>query len=184
MTRLVVLEPVRYLLQALTNPDPNIPNQLLSAFTTSPKPLAYEHGLSQLAPFLGRSFTGQDGISAYFDLLSSHLEIKDMAFEPENSWIVDESCMAVALRGTAMFIWKETRQAWEETFAYRIKLAEDVSEDPEKQGSLKVSEYQVWADTGAAYLARLGKLGELLKSDSESERQDKGIYVNFDNESR
>lgn len=29
-------------------------------------------------------------------------------------------------------------------------------------GKLKVCEYRVWADTGAAYLARLGRLGELV----------------------
>jgi hypothetical protein len=155
-------EPVRSLLHALTNPDPDIPNQLLSAFTTSPKPLAHEHGLPQLAPFLGRSFIGQDGISTYFQLLSTHLDIKNMTFEPEESWIVDEKCMAVALRGTATFIWKKTQQAWDETFAYRIKVAEDVSDDTAKRGSLKVTEYQVWADTGAAYLASLGKLDDLL----------------------
>jgi hypothetical protein len=181
MTRLSLLEPVRSLLRAFANPDPNNPNQLLSAFTTSPKPLAYEHGLPQLAPFVGRSFTGQDGISTYFNLLSSHLEIKDMAFGPEESWIVDESCMAIALRGTATFIWKKTGQAWDETFAYQIKLAEDVSDDPGKKGFLKVNEYQVWADTGAAYLASLGKLGELLKYDVEDEHQGEGIY-HFDND--
>ncbi|KAJ5864597.1 uncharacterized protein N7529_006513 [Penicillium soppii] len=160
MTR-QLLEPIQTLLQVLTNPDPNIPNQFSSAFTTSPKPVAYEHGLPQLAPFVGRSFTGQEGISTYFNLLSTHLEIKNMAFESEENWVIDESCMSVALRGTATFIWKKTRQAWSETFAYRIKLAEDVSDDPEKKGCLKVSEYQVWADTGAAYLASLGKLDKL-----------------------
>lgn len=180
MTRLLLLEAVQSLLQALANPDPKIPDQLLSTFTTNPKPLAHEHGLPQLAPFLGRCFTGQDGISTYFNLITSYLEIKNMAFGSEESWVVDESCMTVALRGTATFIWKETRQAWDETFAYQIKLAEDMSDDPGKKGSLKISEYQVWADTGAAYLASLGKLGQLLRSDSEHHGE--GIYVDFDND--
>lgn len=139
-------EPVQSLLKALTNSDPKIPNHLLLTFTTVPKPLAHEHGLPELAPFLGRSFIGQDGVSAYFELLSTHLDIESMKFEPEESWIVDESSMAIALRGTATFIWKDTQQAWDETFAYRIKVAEDES-DTEKKGSLRVSEYQVWADT-------------------------------------
>lgn len=168
MERQLLQEPVQDLLHAFTNPDPEDPDQILSTFTTNPKPLAHEHGLPQLAPFLGRSFHGQEGISNYFGLLSSYLEIENMTFEPEETWIVDESCMAVSLRGTATFTWKQTQQAWEETFFYRIKIAEDVSEDSEKHGSLKVSEYQVWADTGAAYLA---SLGQLQKPDSQIDLQ-------------
>lgn len=168
MERQLLQEPVQDLLDAFKNPDPEDPDQLLSTFTTNPKPLAHEHGLPQLAPFLGRSFQGQEGISTYFDLLSSYLDIENMTFEPEETWIVDESCMAVSLRGTATFIWKQTQQAWDETFSYRIKVAEDVSDDAEKHGSLKVSEYQVWADTGAAYLA---SLGELQKHGSQDDIQ-------------
>lgn len=175
-----LLQPVQSLLQALTKPDPEIPNQLLSTFTTNPKPIAHEHGLPQLAPFLGRTFTGQDGIRTYFDLLASHLEIKNMVFEPEKSWVVDEGCMAVALRGTATFIWKETQQAWDETFAYRIKVARDVSDTPQN-GCLAVSEYQVWADTGAAYLARMGKLEELLKSRDGGDLNGRGMTSSKDN---
>lgn len=173
MTRQDLLKPVHNLLQALTHPDPTNPNQLFTTFTTLPAPLAHEHGLPQLAPFLGRRFTGQDGVRTYFDLLSSLLSIKNMVFEPEESWVVDESCMAVSLRGTARFGWKETRQAWDETFVYRIKLAVDGGDGPGK-GRLAVCEYHVWADTGAAYLARLGRLGDLLESGGE------GIYVDVD----
>ncbi|CAG8025897.1 unnamed protein product [Penicillium olsonii] len=158
MSRQLLQEPVQDLLDALTKSEgPDI----LSTFTTSPKPLAHEHGLPQLAPFLGRSFHGQEGISAYFDLLSTYLQIENMKFEPEETWVIDESCMAIALRGTATFTWKETQHSWEETFAYRIKVAEDVSDDSEKNGSLKVCEYQIWADTGAAYLASLGNLDDM-----------------------
>ncbi|KAJ5780379.1 hypothetical protein N7457_005539 [Penicillium paradoxum] len=133
-SREILLKPTQALLEALTNPDPTNPNHLLSTFTTIPTPVVHEHGLPQLAPFLGRPFTGQDGIAAYFDLLSSLLSVRNMLFEPEESWVVDESCMAVSLRGTATFVWKETRQAWDETFVYRIKLAVDSSEDPVKKG--------------------------------------------------
>ncbi|KAJ5464228.1 hypothetical protein N7475_007363 [Penicillium sp. IBT 31633x] len=163
-SRQVLLKPIHALLEAFTNPDPTNPNKLLTTFTTLPSPLAYEHGLSQLAPFLGRPFTGQDGIAKYFDIISSLLSIETMAFEPDESWVVDESCMAVALRGKARFVWKDTREAWDEAFVYRIKLAVDNSDDPAKKGRLAVCEYHVWADTGAAYLARLGKLGDLLGS--------------------
>lgn len=64
---------------------------------------------------------------------------------------MDERAMAVSLRGEARFRWNETGQAWDETFAYRIGLAEE-------GGEVKVVVYEVWADTGAAYLARVGGL--------------------------
>ncbi|CDM31789.1 unnamed protein product [Penicillium roqueforti FM164] len=172
-TRSDLLKPVQALIEALTNPNPTNPNQLLSTFTTLPKPLAYEHGLPQLAPFLGRPFNGQDGVATYFELISSLLGIKNMAFEPEESWVVDTSCMAVSLRGTATFVWKETRQAWDETFMYRIKLAVDGSREG---GRLAVCEYHVWADTGAAYLARCERLGDLVGSASDGE----GIHLDYD----
>ncbi|KAJ5816279.1 hypothetical protein N7447_008512 [Penicillium robsamsonii] len=174
-TRPDLLKPIHALLEALTNPDPTNPNKLLSTFTTSPNPLAHEHGLPQLAPFLGRPFTGQDGVATYFELITSLLFIKNMVFEPDENWVVDKSCMAVSLRGTATFGWKETRQAWDETFVYRIKLAVDGGPG---EGRLAVCEYHVWADTGAAYLARLGKLGDLMNSKGGGE----GIYVDFDAE--
>ncbi|CAG8898794.1 unnamed protein product [Penicillium egyptiacum] len=166
-TRTDLLKSVRALLEALTDPNTN-PNQLLSTFTTLPEPLVHEHGLPELAPFLGRPFTGQDEIATYFELLSSLLSIKNMVFEPEESWVVDTRCMAVSLQGTATFIWKQTQQAWDETFVYRIKLAVDGSRSGET-GRLAVCEYHVWADTGAAYLARCGRLGDLMGSGSGGE---------------
>lgn len=171
-TRPGLLEPIYDFLDALTNPTPTTPNDLLSTFTTSPKPLVHEHGLPQLAPFLGRQFTGQDGVATYFELISSLLSIKNMVFEPEESWVVDASCMAVSFRGKATFVWKETRQAWDETFVYRIKLAVDGGSAEER---LAVCEYQVWADTGAAYLARRGRLGDLIGSEG-SDGSSEGIY--------
>lgn len=137
-----------------------------------------------------------------------------MVFEDEEMWCVDDVAMAVALRGRATFVWKNSGQGWEETFFYRIALAVDVGaqeqlgkgggvaggggdgrtdlggvgvgvsspspsspstpslppssssvkkeKDVFGDGKLKVCEYRIWADTGAAYLARLGRLGELL----------------------
>ncbi|KGO75458.1 hypothetical protein PITC_081580 [Penicillium italicum] len=175
-TRPDLVNPIQALLKALTSPSRTTPNDLLSTFTTLPKPLVHEHGLPQLAPFLGRPFTGQDGIATYFELISSFLSIKNMVFEPEENWVVDTSCMAVSLRGKATFVWKETRQGWDETFIYRIKLAVDGGS---ADGRLAVCEYQVWADTGAAYLARLGRLGDLIGSGG-SEEGSEGIYVDFD----
>ncbi|KAE8307410.1 hypothetical protein BDV41DRAFT_53880 [Aspergillus transmontanensis] len=124
---------------------------LLSNFTQNPPPTALEHGLPQLAPFLGRPFTGQEGLERYFGLLAELLTIEKMEFEAEEKWVVDERAMAVSLRGEARFRWNETGQAWDETFAYRIGLAEE-------GGEVKVVRYEVWADTGAAYLARVGGL--------------------------
>ncbi|KAE8378575.1 hypothetical protein BDV26DRAFT_292106 [Aspergillus bertholletiae] len=127
---------------------------LLSNFTQEhPPPTALEHGLPQLAPFLGRAFTGHEGLRQYFGMLAELLTMERMEFEPEEDWVVDERAMAVSLRGKARFRWNETGQAWEETFAYRIGLTE-----AEEGGEVKVVFYEVWADTGAAYLARIGQL--------------------------
>ncbi|KAJ5668391.1 uncharacterized protein N7477_006961 [Penicillium maclennaniae] len=166
-----LIDAVQSLLSALTTPS-TPKSTLLSTFTTNPPPLCFEHGLPQLAPFLGRSFTGQEGISHYFDLLSQHLNIQNMNFELDTAWVVDEVSMTVCLRGNAKFVWKSTDQAWDETFIYRIVVAEDAGK------GLKVQEYRVWADTGAAYLARLGRLG-LLVTVGEMENPE-GVHVTED----
>ncbi|KAJ5632872.1 hypothetical protein N7490_009211 [Penicillium lividum] len=156
--RSTLIEPIKSLQTALTI---NSISTITSTFTTQPAPIVHEHGLPQLAPFLGRTFTGIDGgegISEYFKIIMTTLHIRSMAFEHESNWLVDETNMAVCLRGTATFIWRETGQSWDETFIYRIALAKDESNDEAKQGRLLVSEYKVWADTGAAYLARIGRL--------------------------
>ncbi|CEJ56980.1 hypothetical protein PMG11_05690 [Penicillium brasilianum] len=189
ISRITLLSPVQSLLTALTS-SPTSPayiSTILSTFTIEPPPFIHEHGLLQLAPFLGRTFTGTDGIARYFELLAESLSISNMTFEPEETWLVDDDCMAVVLRGRARFRWKRTGQGWEETFIYRVALAEErggdigsgggvdmaragaspsspatASDDSRGKGNLKVVEYQVWADTGAAYLARMGKLGDLM----------------------
>lgn len=175
--RATLIKPVQSLLTALT--QPSSPDTLLSTFTTNPTPLCHEHGLPQLAPFLGRSFTGRDGVARYFGLLSEHLDIKNMTFEPDDAWVVDDASMAVCLRGSAKFVWKRTGQAWDETFVYRIAVAEDISDG--SKGELKVCEYRVWADTGAAYLARLGRLGELVTV-GNGIGNGEGIHVGKDGE--
>ncbi|KAJ5460065.1 uncharacterized protein N7458_001617 [Penicillium daleae] len=196
--RTTLLAPIHTLLSALTSPptSPTYISTLLSTFTVDPLPTIHEHGLPQLAPFLGRSFTGTDGVARYFELLCEYLTISGMTFEPEEAWLVDDACMAVVLRGRGRFTWKATGQGWDETFIYRVAVAEEVSDtagassgssgggsgsgdfgsgDGEGvdmartgisraggKGVLKVVEYRVWADTGAAYLARYGRLVDLM----------------------
>jgi len=50
-----------------------------------------------------------------------------------------------SVRGRARFTWKSTGKAWDEIFVYRIQLDEEG----------KVLVYEVWADSGAAYLASI-----------------------------
>ncbi|KAL2866989.1 uncharacterized protein BJX67DRAFT_110199 [Aspergillus lucknowensis] len=134
---------------------------ILSTFTTSPAPQVLEHGLQSLAPFLGRTFTGRDGVTKYFDILNELLGIESMSLDDEKEWVVDAKSMAVCLRGKARFVAKETGEKWDEVFLYRISLAEE-----EGGGGLKVSVYEVWADTGAAYLARKEQLGNISREES------------------
>ncbi|KAL3475066.1 hypothetical protein BJX99DRAFT_167960 [Aspergillus californicus] len=130
---------------------------VLETFTHNPAPQIHEHGLQCLAPFLGRTFTGRDGARDYFTRLNECLGIKEMVFDDEKEWVVDERCMAVNLRGRAKFSAKGSGEEWEEVFAYRISLAEQA--DGRSKGEVKVQGYEVWADTGAAYLAMRGMLG-------------------------
>ncbi|KAH2091570.1 hypothetical protein KXX03_000098 [Aspergillus fumigatus] len=139
---------------------------LLSHFTADPLPMVHEHGLPVLAPFLGRTFTGTDGVGRYFELIADLLSFEKMSFDGEDEWIVDTVSMAVSLRGRARFTWKETGEGWNETFCYRIGLAEDQGKGG---GGLKVQEYRVWADTGAVYLARTHQLGEVQREFAERE---------------
>jgi hypothetical protein len=59
----------------------------------------------------------------------------------------------VSVKGRAKFTWIETGQSWDETFTYSLDFDDES----------KVTDYQVWADSGAAFLARLGKLDGLRK---------------------
>ncbi|EAW09359.1 uncharacterized protein ACLA_035620 [Aspergillus clavatus NRRL 1] len=169
-SRSALIQPVAALCDAFASAAP-VP-VLLSHFTTNPLPMVQEHGLPILAPFLGRTFTGTDGVGRYFELISDLLSFENMSFDGEEEWIVDAVAMAVCLRGRARFTWKETGQGWDETFCYRIGLAEELglNNNNNNHGSrgggakgLKVQEYRVWADTGAAYLARMNRLGEVQR---------------------
>ncbi|KAI1761016.1 hypothetical protein GGR53DRAFT_507069 [Hypoxylon sp. FL1150] len=124
------------------------PDEIMSHFSTSPDILAYEHGLKELAPFLGREFRGRDGVREYFQTISSCLSYDNMQFA---DYVVDAAENRVAVRGTARFTWTSSGEGWDEVFAYALRFDEE----------RKVTRYEVWADSGAAYLASKGQLKEL-----------------------
>lgn len=121
------------------------PEETLALFSTSPSVTALEHGLPRLAPFLGREFRGPDGIREYFSVISRHLTYENMRF---GNYLVDDVEGKVSVRGEARFTWISSGQAWDEVFTYVLAFDEEC----------KVLRYEIWADTGAAYLARRGEL--------------------------
>ena len=131
-------------------------DQILSHFSSTHLVTAREHGLPFLAPFLGRTFSGLRGpnsVETYFNLLKKHLTYENMSF---TEWVVDSESRKVSCKGQARFKWLDgetSGQAWNEYFVYVLDFDQDA----------KVTDYQVWADSGAAYLARVGKLDESRK---------------------
>ncbi|KAI3336708.1 hypothetical protein HD806DRAFT_15319 [Xylariaceae sp. AK1471] len=107
--------------------------------------LVHEHGLPQLAPFLGRDFRGVKGAREYFETVGEYLSYEDMRFV---EFVADGEEGKVAVRGKARFTWTETGQSWDETFVYVLRF----------DALGKLTRYEVWADSGAAYLARRGRL--------------------------
>lgn len=122
-------------------------DDIMSHFSTRYEITAHEHGLASLVPFLGMTFRGADGIREYFGLLAKYLSYQDMKFK---NYIVDEHANRVGVRGEARFTWTSTNQSWDEVFSYQLAFDEDG----------KVVSYDVWADTGAAYLASKERLKE------------------------
>ncbi|OSD02941.1 hypothetical protein PYCCODRAFT_1467250 [Trametes coccinea BRFM310] len=146
-------------------------NTLLSHFSSTHQISAYEHGLPVLAPFLGRPFSGRSGktsVAAYFELLQKYLTYENMEF---GEWVVDELAAKVSVCGSAKFTWIEGAgkgQSWEEDFVYVLDFDQ----------AAKITDYQVWADSGAAYLARIGLLSQVIakggketKADDQSDTQ-------------
>ncbi|KAI0083917.1 hypothetical protein BDY19DRAFT_603036 [Irpex rosettiformis] len=132
---------------------------LLSHFSTTHQVSAKEHGLQLLAPFLGRTFTGRTGLEEYFGLLQKYLVYENMSF---GEWVVDAEARKVNVRGKARFEWIEgvgKGQWWDEEFVYVLDFDDEA----------KITNYQVWADSGAAYLARTGKLRDLCKGPEKKE---------------
>ncbi|RAH44180.1 uncharacterized protein BO95DRAFT_329950, partial [Aspergillus brunneoviolaceus CBS 621.78] len=118
----------------------------------------HEHGLPSLAPFLGRDYVGLDAARQYFECLGAHLRYEGMRFEDEAEWVVDGARGVVVVRGWARFVAKRTGQGWGEGFVYRLRLGGDSGGEGDGDGEVKVKEYFVWADSGAAYLALRGEL--------------------------
>ncbi|KAJ9605472.1 hypothetical protein H2200_010129 [Cladophialophora chaetospira] len=123
------------------------PEKIFSHFSTSDDVLALEHGLPQLAPFLGREFRGQQGLQEYFQLLSSKLSYENMSF---SNFVIDAEVSKVSVRGNAKFTWTSTGQSWDEVFTYVLEF----------DTHNKVKVYEIWADSGAAYLASKGRLDQ------------------------
>ncbi|KAF2972100.1 hypothetical protein GQX73_g1470 [Xylaria multiplex] len=113
--------------------------------------IVLEHGLPRLAPFLGREFRGLEGAREYFETVGRYLSYEDMRFV---EYVADADGEGegeggkVVARGKARFTWTETSQSWDETFVYVLQFDECV----------KLTRYEVWADSGAAYLAARGEL--------------------------
>lgn len=78
----------------------------------------------------------------------------DLRYLHAGAWIVDTEARKVSCVGSAKFTWTEGAGKgnwWEEKFVYHL--------DFDDEG--KVTDYQVWSDSGAAYLAWNGKLNSL-----------------------
>lgn len=117
-------------------------DDILAHFSYDPAhpPEAMEHGLP-LVPFVGRPFVGVIALKQYFTLLAEHLTYENMRF---SEYVVDTEAKKVSCKGQARFTWTSTGLGWDETFSYTLDFDDQ----------LKVARYQVWADSGAAYLAR------------------------------
>ncbi|KAL1838085.1 hypothetical protein VTJ49DRAFT_3077 [Mycothermus thermophilus] len=107
--------------------------------------LVHEHGLAQLAPFLGRAFRGAEGLSQYLSVVSECVSHEGMRF---TEYTVDAESRRVGVRGQARFTWKSTGQTWDEEFYYVLGF----------DGEARVEKYEIWADSGAAWLASRGEL--------------------------
>ncbi|KAL0580904.1 hypothetical protein V5O48_001098 [Marasmius crinis-equi] len=129
---------------------------IMSHFSTTHQVTAIEYGEQVLAPFLGREYVGIPAVRSYFEKIASLLSYKDMEFV---EFVVDTESRRVACKGRAKFTWKSTEGSWDETFAYMLDF------DDER----KITDYQVWADSGAAYLARRGKLDEVRKEGEQAD---------------
>jgi hypothetical protein len=124
---------------------------VLDLFSKTHERTVIEHGEPSLAPFLGRRFVGPS-VRKYFEVVNDLLDYDSESMHfPE--YIVDVEKNKVFVRGKGKFTWRSTGESWDETFAYALDFDDE----------FKVTDYQVWADSGAAYLARVGKLDETRK---------------------
>ncbi|KDR83460.1 hypothetical protein GALMADRAFT_644829 [Galerina marginata CBS 339.88] len=115
-------------------------DEILSLFSTTHEASAIEYGAPILAPFLGRPFVGVSEIKQYFELIGSLISYEDIAF---SEYVVDIEALKVSVKGRGKFTWLSTSRSWNETFTYTLDF----------DAELKVVRYQIWADSGSAYLA-------------------------------
>lgn len=121
--------------------------EVLSHFSTTHATSCFEHGLPALAPFLGRTFTKP---AEYLSVIAKYLTYDNMKFF---TYMVDVETCKVNVQGSARFTWIETNESWDEVFTYVLDFDHEA----------KITDWRIWADSGAAYLAREGKLKDLEK---------------------
>lgn len=144
ITRASLLDAAAQFCEAFAQKKPV--DEILSHFSSEPGKVSIcEHGHPILAPFLGREYTGLHDAEEYFTTIGSLLSYQDMSFD---HYFADAEASKVSVRGQALFRWNSTGQAWNEVFTYVLEFDEQC----------KVQRYEIWADTGAAYLASKGEL--------------------------
>jgi hypothetical protein len=126
-------------------------NRVLDLFSVTHERTVIEHGEPSMAPFLGRRFVGAS-VRKYFDIIGDLLDYDSDSMQ-FLEYAVDVERRKVFVRAKGRFTWRSTGESWDEMFAYLLDFDHE----------LKVTDYQIWADSGAAYLAKLGKLDEIRK---------------------
>jgi hypothetical protein len=116
-----------------------------SHFSTTHATTCFERGLPALAPFLGCAFTKP---AEYLGVIAKHLTYKTAKY---SAYMVDVETRKVSVQGSANFTWIETNESWDEVFTYVLDFDDEA----------KITDWNVWADSGAAYLAKEGKLKDL-----------------------
>jgi len=119
--------------------------EILSHFSTTHATSCLEHGLPALAPFLGRTFTKP---AEYLEIIAKYLTYENIKYF---AFMVDVETHRVNVQGSARFTWIETNESWDEVFTYVLDFDDEA----------KITDWKVWADSGAAYLAKEGKLKDL-----------------------
>ena len=144
--KLIELERLKLLEAAesfLFTSRPRIKTALVKAliYYTSEEPVfVHDDAVPQLAPFLGRDFAGVHDVREHFATILSSTAYGRMTF---SNYIADTSTRQVSVRGEAVFTSKIPGESWNEIFTYVL--------DFDDEG--RVKRYQIWADTGPAFIA-------------------------------
>ena len=142
-TRGELLKSAESLCNAFANKKPI--EDVISHFSTTHATSCFEHGLPALAPFLGRTFTKPE---EYLGIIAKRLTYENMKFF---AYMADVETRKVNVQGSARFTWAETSESWDEVFTYVLDFDHEC----------KVTDWNIWADSGAAYLAKEGRLKDL-----------------------